>query len=73
MLVFDELGLRPKAEVEELKNGIILDEEESIVFDMCVRHKSAQEIAFKIGVSPRTVFRIMSRLRIKILNYLSVL
>lgn len=69
MLVYSDLSVRPREEVESVKSGIILDEDEDIVFDMCIRNKSAQEIAFKINKSPRTVFRIMSRVRTKILNY----
>ena len=69
MVVFTSLGLRPRREIDEIKNELVLSDDEIIVFDMAIRDKSAQEIAFTIHKSPRTVFRIMERLRKKIINY----
>lgn len=69
MLIFNELQLKPKAEIQKIKDGIVLSDEEEIVFDMAVRGKSAQEIAMKINRCERTVFYWESRLKKKILNY----
>lgn len=69
MLIFNELQLRPKAEIQQIKDGIVLSDEEEIVFDMAIRGKSAQEIAMKINRCERTVFYWENRLKQKILNY----
>lgn len=69
MLIFCDLSMRPTEEVNKVKDGIILDEEESKIFDMAIRNKSAQEMAFVIHKSPRTIYREMNRIRTKILNY----
>jgi len=69
MLIFVELSMKPKEEVMRVKNNLCLSEDESQVFDMVIiQNKSAQEIADTIHKSVRTVFRIMGRLRVKIIN-----
>lgn len=69
MLIFVEMSMKPKEEVIRVKNNLCLSEDESQVFDMVIiQNKSAQEIADTIHKSVRTVFRIMGRLRVKIIN-----
>ena len=71
MLIFVELSYMPKERVMKLKDNLCLSEEESQIFDMTVfQDKSAQQMADKLHKSTRTIFRIMSRIRTKILNEL---
>lgn len=69
MRIFMELSMQPKSEVMEIKNNLCLSEEESQVFDMLIfSNKSYLEIANRIHKSRTSTWRIMSRIRNKILN-----
>lgn len=70
MLIFTEMSYKPKAEVERIKEQLCLTEDESTAYDMLIYNKaSSQQIAMAIYKSPRTVTRVVGRVRDKIMNY----
>ena len=66
MLTLNTLQEMPKAYVYSLKDKIILSDDESVVYDMTVCHKSIQQIADRITTSTRTVYRYKRQINRKL-------
>lgn len=70
MCDFAELKGLTNDKVQYVRSMIVLTDDEAVVFDMTMRRKSAQEIADKMIVSERTVFRIKKCLKNKMKSIL---
>lgn len=60
--------MKPIGTIESIKSQLNLNDDESEIFDMVMKDKSAQEISMCMGLSVRTVFRRISRIQEKLLQ-----
>ena len=68
MFTLNQLQNLPKSYVYDLKDQILLSDDESVVYDMAVRHKTTQQIADRIMTSTRTVYRYKKGINAKLQN-----
>ena len=68
MVTLNTLQEMPKTYVYDLKDKIMLSDDESVVYDMVVRNKTTQQIADRIMTSTRTVYRYKKTINRKLQN-----
>lgn len=57
MCIISQLSYLPKNEISIIKNQINLTEDENTVFDMFISGKSAIQVADKLSLSERSIYR----------------